>query len=322
MRIMKNNLTKRYTILFYLFFALVLDLIFPMTDWAQPRLWRNFQQSISLTSDIIINEVLVNEPGSNTKLEWVELLNTDSIEHDLGGWLFVCKDDTTVISSGTVIPAKGFLIVARKLVSVHPDSISFEGHWGNASGVWGDSPKEDFPAIEAEMSLTNSGGTISLIDPDHNIQNFTWDKDCGDGVSMERISSEEEWFCCVDSSKCTPGRKNSISVDYSDKIELKLFPNPFSPDGDGFEDEVTFQYTLPKMSAGSMGSELTIKVYDVRGRLIKTLIQSEPQVAGEIIWDGRDDKNRIVRVGIYIVLAEAKGITSSVKKMTLVVAKR
>jgi hypothetical protein len=275
------------------------------------------QRNNPLTTNVIINEVLANEPGSNTKLEWVELFNADSVEHDLGGWLFVSKDDTTVISSGTTIPARGFLIIARKLVSVPPDSISFEGHWGDRSGVWGDSPKEDFPAIEAEISLTNSGGTISLIDLDHNMQSFTWDKDCGDGISLERISpDEEEWFCCIDSNKSTPGKKNSVSVEYSDKIELKISPNPFSPDGDGFEDEVRFQYTLPKMS------ELTIRIYDARGRLIKTLVQSEPKVAGEVIWDGRDDKNRIVRVGLYIVLAEAKGITSSVKKMTLVVAKR
>jgi hypothetical protein len=306
---MKNNLLKHSAFFFYLFFSFVLNLIFAKTDLAQ--------ENIPSTPHVIFNEVLANEPGSNTKLEWVELFNADSMQHDLGGWLFVSKDDTTAISNGTVIPSGGFLIIARNLLAEPPDSISFEGHWGNASGVWGDSPKENFPAIEAKMSLTNSGGTISLIDPDHNMQSFTWDKDCGDGISLERISPEEdEWFCCINSNECTPGRKNSVSVEYSDKFELKLFPNPFSPDGDGFDDEVTFQYTLPKMA------ELTIKVYDIKGRLVKTLMEDEPQVTGERSWDGRDDKNRMVRVGIYIVLAEAKGITSSVTKMTLVVAKR
>jgi hypothetical protein len=309
LRKMKNDLLKYSTIIFYLLFSLVLNPIFAETNLAQ--------QDISSTAYVIINEVLANEPGSNTKLEWVELFNADSMQHDLGGWLFVSKEDTTTISSGTIIPSGGFLILAQKLVTVPPDSISFEGYWGNRSGVWGDSPQEDFPAIEAQMSLTNSGETISLIDPDHNIQSFTWDKDCGDGISLERISPEEnEWFCCIDSNKCTPGKKNSVSVEYSDKIELKIFPNPFSPDGDGFEDEVTFQYTLPKIS------ELTIKVYDIKGRLVKTLMEDEPQVSGEKTWDGKDDKNRMVRVGIYIVLAEAKGVTSSAKKMTLVVAKR
>jgi len=321
---MNNSFLKHSMIFFWLFFTFVFNLIFTKTDLAQPRLWRDFQQNISSTPYVIFNEVLANEPGSNTKLEWVELFNADSMQHDLGGWLFVSKEDTTVISSGTIIPSGGFLVIARKLVAEPPDSISFEGYWGDRSGVWGDSPKEDFPVIEAKMSLTNSGETISLIDPDHNIsqdpdfgQSFTWDKDCGDGTSLERISpDEDEWFCCIDSNKCTPGKKNSVSVKYSDKIELKIFPNPFSPDGDGFEDEVTFQYTLPKMT------ELTIKVYDIKGRLVKTIMENEPQVSGEKTWDDRDEKNRIVRVGIYIVLAEAKGITSSVKKMTLVVAKR
>jgi hypothetical protein len=305
---MNNSFLKHSLIFFWLFFTFLFNPIFTKTDLAQ--------QNISSTTHVFINEVLANEPGSNTKLEWVELFNSDSIEHDLGAWLFVSKD-TTTISTGTVIPSGGFLIIARKLLAEPPDSISFEGHWGNASGVWGDSPKEDFPAIEAKMSLTNSGETISLIDPDHNMQSFTWDKDCGDGTSIERISSEEdEWFCCIDSNRCTPGKKNSVSVEYSDKLELNIFPNPFSPDGDGFEDEVTFQYALPEMA------ELTIKVYDIKGRLIKTLMEDEPQVTGERSWDGRDDKNRMVRVGVSIVLAEAKAVTSSVKKMTLVVAKR
>jgi flagellar hook assembly protein FlgD len=69
-------------------------------------------------------------------------------------------------------------------------------------------------------------------------------------------------------------------------------------------------------------SELTLKVYDIKGRLVKTLMEDEPQVTGEIIWDGKDDKNKIVRIGIYIVFAETKGATNIMKKMTLVVAKR
>lgn len=309
LRNMNNSFLKHSIIFFWLFFIFLFNSIFTKTDLAQPN--------TSSTVQVIFNEVLANEPGSNTKLEWVELFNADSIQHDLGGWLFVSKEDTTVISSGTIIPSGGFLIIARKLVAEPPDSISFEGYWGDRSGVWGDSPQEDFPAIEAKMSLTNSGESMSLVDLDHNIQSFTWDKDCGDGTSLERTSPEEdEWFCCIDSNKCTPGKKNSISVEYSDKIELKIFPNPFSPDGDGFEDEVTFQYALPEMA------ELTIKVYDIKGRLVKTFMEDEPQVSGEKTWDGRDDKNRMVRVGIYIVLAEAKGVSNSVKKMTLVVAKR
>jgi hypothetical protein len=277
----------------------------------------NARQRSFLNSNVVINEMLANEPGSYTKLEWVELYNADSTELDLEGWLFICKDDTTMIPAGTAIPANGFLVVSRQLLSEPPDSISFEGWWGDRSGVWGDSPEENFPAVEAKMSLTNSGGTISLVDLDQNVQTFTWDENCGDGVSLERVSSEEDfWLCCVFPDKSTPGEKNSVSTAYSDEIELSIEPNPFSPDGDGFEDEVVFYFTLP------MESNLTIRIYDIRGRLIRTLVEDEPQVSGEIIWDGKDNENRTVRVGIYLVWAEAIGNTHSQKKTTVVVAKR
>ncbi len=585
----------RLSIIFSWFFSFLLNPIFAETDSAQQNFSSILPPLAGFSTSVIFNEILANEPGSNTKLEWVELFNADSTDHNLGGWLFASKEYITELPGGAVIPAGGFLIIARKLVSTPPDSISFEWHWGDGSGVWGDSELEDFPAVEAMMSLTNSGEEISLTDLNNIRRSFIWDEDCGDGVSLEKISPEiverlENWSCCVHPDKSTPGKTNSVSpaendlsiqrdeffsspevpledssfflmaivrntgsaksldnelgffndhdwdevitederlgdvitilplevdeaetvsievnfskgnyriyarigedekdfnnqafinlkvrgtlpevvinefmynpdlnlsqtewveiynrsedpisiknwllgdstgqkritpdevviepegfliitqdknefqttypevncevieqeswqslnnagdqivlkdslnlledqvsyagtdaekgisweridydvssadegnwwrcVDpkgatpgeenslhthYSNQIELSIAPNPFSPDGDGFEDEVTSKYVLPRMS------ELSLRIYDVKGRLVKTLMEDEPEVTGEIVWDGRDDENRIVRVGIYIVLAEAKGITSSVKKTTLVVAKR
>lgn len=305
----RSSLSKCTTILVQVFLALIFSLVFVTAAFSQ--------NDFSLAPGVFINEVLANEPGSNTKLEWVELHNADSVEHDMEGWAFICKDDTTWIPAEAIIPAGRFLILARKLLSDPPDSISFEGWWGDRSGIWGDSPDESFPAVEAKMSLTNSGGTISLLDLESKAQTFTWDEDCGDGVSMERVSANEDiWLCCVDSDRSTPGRKNSVSTTYSEGIELSIEPNPFSPDGDGFEDQAVFRYTLP------MESNLTIRIYDVKGRLIKTLVDDEPKVSGEILWDGKDDENRTVRIGIYVVLAEATGDSYSEKKATVVVAKR
>lgn len=306
---MRDNLSKSLNVFIFFVFSIFLNLLFVKAGFAQ--------QNISSTANVIINEVLANEPGSYTTLEWVELYNADPTEYDLEGWTFICKDDTTLIPAGTTVPAKGFLIIARRLLSEPPDSISFEGWWGDRTGIWRDSPEESFPAIEAKMSLINTGGTISLMDPDNNVQTFTWDKDCGDGVSQERVSSDEDiWFCCISLHKSTPGKENSVSTSYSDKLHLSIEPNPFSPDGDGFEDVTIFRYTL------SMMSDLTLRIYDIKGRLIKTLIDDEPQVSGEITWDGKDDENRTVRVGIYIVWAEAEGNSYSQKRATVVVAKR
>jgi len=65
-------------------------------------------------------------------------------------------------------------------------------------------------------------------------------------------------------------------------------PNPFNP-------TTTVFIELP--SAG----EVMVAVYDVRGRLVRTLLQ-EPRPAGRhpVVWDGRDDQGHEVASGIYL----------------------
>jgi hypothetical protein len=543
-------------------------------------------------SPIVINEVLANEPGSSTKLEWVELYNWDSTSHSLDGYIFLCKNDTTIFPPNLILPAKGFLVLVRQLLSESPDTVSFEGIWGNRSGIWGDSPEEKFLVLQAKFSLNNSSGNVSLVDYLKNIQTFTWGKDVGDGtswekiypqagdsisnwgmcvypqkstpgkensvtpaendlevssqtigtepplpkseenfliwaeiknvgtksslsnlitfyldsnlnntpeeeekifeplpisplnhdtsqrvgiqyslqegsyklfvkisdddkpsnnsasiffkvgselpdiiinefipnpdinqtewvelynrsqetinlknwrlgdsqkqniitsedlelspgqylivsqevakltstfpslfckvieqsdweilnndadaiilkdslnlveeqfsynyswakgISWERINSEKlssdttNWWRSVASSGATPCEKNSISTNFSPKIELKVSPNPFSPDNDGFEDETAIFYNLPSKS------ELTLKIYDIKGRLVKTFFKDTPAVSGEIIWDGKDENNRVLKAGIYIIFVEIQGEIKASAKTTVVIVKR
>ncbi|HEX9916660.1 MAG TPA: lamin tail domain-containing protein [candidate division Zixibacteria bacterium] len=269
--------------------------------------------------DVVLNEVLANEPKSWTTLEWVELFNGSDEEINLAGWKLTSDEDTTVFDS-IVITAGGYLVLARKLVSTM-DSISFEGYWGNNSGVWGDSPDENYPAVGVKISLTNTCDSVELIDTSGNTHKFIWTKDSGDGISWEKINpllgdSANNWWVCIDSSGSTPGRKNSVNVSYSDAIKLELEPKVFSPDGDGFEDELKIKYTLPIMS------NLTLKVYDTKGRLVKILLEDEPRVSGEIIWDGKDDNNRFLKIGMYILYAYASGNTNSKAKVSFAVAKK
>jgi len=541
---------------------------------------------------VVINEVLANEPGSLTSLEWVELYNSGTSAVDLKDWKFIEGDDTTGFTNSILIGGESYLIVARKLVTAAGDSGSFEGFWGDASGVWGDSPIENFPVLEAKMTLTNSVGTVFLIDPDGNLQSFTWNKDFGDKVSWEKISpqsgdslnnwsacvlasgstpgkvnsvtpaendltiqgvsvltslivpntdfdleikiqnlgtelsqinflniyhdlnfdhnleesekivsqiyiptldvnhtyplnvtlnlpsgnfrlyfelgpddkiynnfssldlkvggllpdivineimaapdltqnqtewvklynrsqntvnlknwfvgdknkqtiltidellltpsnflilaedrnkflatyldinssviqveswqtlnnSDDEavlrdslgfsveqvtygtlppngisweridydkassdsanWWRCVDSQGATPGKENSVHTTFSSNIQLKLSPNPFSPDGDGFDDELNVEYQIP------LGSNLTLKIYDVKGRLVRTLLNDQPAVSGKTIWDGKNDASKIVRTGIYVLFVQITGEHKESKKAAISVVKK
>ena len=65
-------------------------------------------------------------------------------------------------------------------------------------------------------------------------------------------------------------------------------PNPFTA-------QTTIGYTVP---AG--GADVTLRLYDIRGRLVRTLVSGRHSGgAYEITWDGRDSAGRTVSSGIY-----------------------
>jgi Ca-activated chloride channel family protein len=81
------------------------------------------------------------------------------------------------------------------------------------------------------------------------------------------------------------------------------YPNPFNP-------ATTISYELP--NPGSV----TVKVYDLTGRLVKVLL-SGSQAAGaqSVTWDGTDFSGNPVAAGIYIYQIEFTGVDG--KKYTL-----
>jgi hypothetical protein len=83
-------------------------------------------------------------------------------------------------------------------------------------------------------------------------------------------------------------------------------PNPFNP-------STRIRYEVP---VG--GGELAIRIFDVAGRLVKTLRQG-PETPGikTITWDGRNERGEEVASGVYFCRMEAPGFEHTVK-VTLV----
>jgi hypothetical protein len=82
------------------------------------------------------------------------------------------------------------------------------------------------------------------------------------------------------------------------------YPNPFVP-------STNISFTMPRTARA------VLKVYDIKGRLVRTLIDEETD-AGEstVIWDGTDDGGRPVASGVYFYQLKADGLSQS-KKMIL-----
>ena len=84
------------------------------------------------------------------------------------------------------------------------------------------------------------------------------------------------------------------------------FPNPFNP-------ATTITYTVP---VGNK-ERVTLKVYSLRGQLIRTLVDI-PKPAGSytIFWDGADETGRPVPSGVYLYRMQA-GDFLQLRKMVL-----
>lgn len=99
---------------------------------------------------------------------------------------------------------------------------------------------------------------------------------------------------------------------------LTVLGNPVSPNGDGIEDEVTFQYTLREAST------VTVNIYDMRGSVVRQISGgTQPAGAQTVKWDVRDRAGRLCRNGICLFRFEAKsasgGSSSDIRHVIAVV---
>jgi Lamin Tail Domain/CHU_C Type IX secretion signal domain len=150
-----------------------------------------------------------------------------------------------------------------------------------------------------------------------------------EGVSLERISPSKNvsdssnWHSAsFNSGFATPCKINS---QYYDDINdgsswIKLSPELFSPDNDGYHDVLGITCTPPKP-----GYMVALSIYNEYGAPVRKLTEHELLGSeGMWIWNGLSDDNSLQPSGIYIALLEMFHIDGDVKKVkkAFVLAKR
>jgi hypothetical protein len=114
----------------------------------------------------------------------------------------------------------------------------------------------------------------------------------------------------VDWSWTDVGEDEQVNLPHS--IELSQnYPNPFNP-------TTVIHYTVGSpQSTVRRPVHTTLKIYNVLGQLVKTLVDEE-KTAGDysIFWDGRDSSGDEVASGIYFYQLRIKDFTDT-KKMLL-----
>lgn len=97
-----------------------------------------------------------------------------------------------------------------------------------------------------------------------------------------------------------------ITSTIPNKFELfQNFPNPFNP-------ETTIKFALP------VESEVTLKVFNIQGQLIKKVLEERFEAGyHQVVWDGTNDQGATVPSGVYLMKIDASSF-SDVRKMILI----
>lgn len=252
---------------------------------------------------VIVNEIMARPVSGSA--EYVELMNVSGAGIALAGWRLRGMSGSTLFDIG----GDSARFESDALLLVASDSTIFLRfpHLRTAAGVH---------VLNRSLGLNNDCDSAIVVDPaglavDSVVYDASWHnpglRDPA-GRSLERIrpgqgsNDPRNWSSCASPAGGTPGLANSIHVALlPSAARLSVSPNPFSPDGDGREDFAIIRFHLPLQT-----SMIRVRLYDVRGRLIRTLAGNEPAGAeGEVIWNGMDDEGRRVRMGIYVILLEA-----------------
>lgn len=256
----------------------------------------------SRRNDMIINEIMFDPDTFNS--EYIEFYNTSDDSLNIGGWNIEDENGNFYKMYQTIFivpPKEYFILIADSSCVKYYNLNSY-----NFKNV----------VNQSSIGLVNTGELILLKDVHGNIidsifydskwhnQNISVTKN----KSLERINpslngnDKLNWSTCVSPIGGTPGMQNSIFAENLNKsANISLSPNPFSPDNDGFEDFTVINYNLSQAT-----SQIRIKIFDSKGRLVRNLLNNQASgQSGSVIFDGLDDENNPLRIGIYIVFLEA-----------------
>ncbi|GHV66856.1 hypothetical protein FACS1894199_11130 [Bacteroidia bacterium] len=279
--------------------------------------------------DILINEIMYN--AVPTAAEYLELYN-NSDKQILLNTVQIAKRNATsgAITNKRRITDSAFVFEPGALVWICKNSEEITSNYACHN-------LENCFISSSTLSYNNDGGVVAVLnEQDTLIDEFAFNNSYHNsvitnkkGISLERInyhlptSELAAWTSGGGDGSDgygSPGMSNrsasssepSISPS-NESLSLRRDPEVFTPNGDGYEDEVNIYIGTAN---GEIDFTATINIYDASGRLVLRLLDGVP-VHSEIrtVWNGNDASGKLMPAGIYVLLAEI--MTTKGQKKTL-----
>lgn len=271
--------------------------------------------STSLQAQVVVNELMYAPRAPEP--EWVELYSSEEVIAE--DWTISDEVKTVKIPSFT-IPPNSFAILTK-------DSTVFATYYPMLQGTIVSVPS--FPSFNNDddmVVLKDANGAI--VDSVHYYNSWHYhNEEDNRGYSLERRSftgastDSLNWSTPLDPIKATPLAENTLAkpTTTAQSIDVICTPNPFSPDGDGYNDEATIEITIPSTNEELVSAYL----YDLEGHNVATIAR-DGRIVGSmnITYDGRDGDGKILPMGLYSLIVSSSNASLGQKKIGVVVAKK
>lgn len=265
-----------------------------------------------------INEINYNSATTFDSGDWIEIYNTTKIDLNISNWVFMDENriPSFVFPLGTILQPDSYLAICSDLTLFSSKYPEVKNVLGNISS-----------------GLSGSGEALFLYNADGQlVDSLTYNDKApwptaadGGGSSLELVNPSmenavgESWRASIGHG--TPGSVNSTYVAAIEKnsqgtiptefLLLQNFPNPFNP-------ETMIEYHIPQ------NSFVTLKIYDILGNYVGTLIEEEKSPGRySIVFNLKQTRNgQTLSSGIYfyhlkVISDDGKHDHSSIKKMML-----
>lgn len=278
-----------------------------------------FEPAELTITTLVINEINYKSSPSFDTEDWIELYNPIESVVDLSGWKIrdSSPSNSFTFPAGSRISGNGHVVICR-------DTLKFKSLHLNVENVYGN----------LGFGISSDGDLIMLFDSYGNLVDSVFFESSGEwtslpngnGPTLSLINPQSDNTLPLNWKASglygTPGRLNDTytKVEHEENTLPENFylfqnyPNPFNP-------ATKIRFIIPALTPSlSRGERVTLKVYDIIGNAIATLVDEEKEAGSyEVEFSargGQESGNWNLASGIYFYQLKSGNFLES-KKMIL-----